>query len=136
MTGQEQIEHVIGCNLGLLNGREPLTQHARSTGELIGCFNNITGCIDIRGRCTQSVINPDPAPTSDAAGSNEVNQRLNTNGNQHHFTRNALSTGGDHLCNLAIFAHNLRDFFPGSHVNAIAALLLQHHIGGHRVKHL
>ncbi len=43
---------------------------------------------------------------------------------------------GDNAANLPMFAGDLRDFFPGAHIDTVAAFFLQHQIRGDRIKHL
>ena len=118
----------MGCDLRLLDGGKPLSQHTCAPRKLIGGFYHVAGRVDIWDAGSHTVVNLDAAPAGDAAGADEVNQWLDADGNQRQLTWYALSTGRNDGRNLAIFADNLADFFSGAHINAIPAFFLQHHI--------
>src|ERR1700716_2550641 len=106
MRRVEQAEHSIGCDLRLLDGGKPLSHHTCAPRKLIGGFYHVAGRVDIRDAGSHTVVNLDAAAAGDAAGAEEVNQRLDADGDQHQLTWYALSTSRNHGRNLSIFAGN------------------------------
>src|ERR1051326_181706 len=136
MLRTEQSEHIVSRYLRLLNGWHPLAEDSRTPGIFVAGFNYIASRVDVRIAGAHTAIHFDAAPTSDASGTNEINQWLDTDSDQYQFAGDALATAGYYRADLPISSHNLPHLFAQAHVDTVAPLLLQHHVRGNRIKHL
>src|SRR5438874_2437038 len=100
------------CPAHAENGRwhtlliEPVVQlsdHTSAARQTIGSLKNIPGSIDIGRTGTHSTINLDATSTRNATTFDEINNWLDTNGNDHHFTGDMCSLRSHNACNLPLF---------------------------------
>src|SRR5947209_15840413 len=96
-------------------------------------FDHIPGGEDIGMTGAHTVIDLHPAPAGNAAGADEIDQRLDTDGDQDHFAGETLASRGDDVGNLTVSPHDLSDLCPGAHIDAVPPLLLEHQVGCNRV---
>src|SRR5579885_1348950 len=93
MSRRKFAQHVIGSNLGLLNGGKPLSQHAGATRKFVGYFDYITSSIDVGDICAHAVIDLHAAPACDTTGLNKIDERFDADGDQHQIAGNARTAG-------------------------------------------
>src|SRR5205085_3906740 len=104
--GIKQIKHTIGGSTCLLHSRVPLTDDTRAARQTIGRLKNISSSIDIGRTGMHSTINLDTTSTGNTTAFDEINNWLDTNGNDHHFTGDMCPLRSHNSCNLPLFASN------------------------------
>src|ERR1019366_1930838 len=125
----QAIEHAICSRARLLNGREPLTEHACPTSDSVGCLNHVAGCINVCCIGAHGRVHSDAVSTDDAIAFNEINVWCDANCNEEEVAGNARATGCDDLCYLSLLANDLNRCFFGTYIYSHAALFLQHYVG-------